>query len=89
MRLAGRAVAGGKTTWQMTVADSGPPGAGYGERLESCLLALCKAADIPAPMWLSRNTGELARVGKTTFLAEQFTEPVPFDFFEIRLHQRS
>ena len=85
MRLEGRAIADGRTAWAMTVADTCGPRAGFAERLECCLLALCKGADIPAPIWLSRNTGELARVGKTSFFAEQFAEPVRFDSFEIRL----
>jgi hypothetical protein len=70
----------------MTVPDGLPPGAGFADRLESCLLALCKSADIPAPIWLSKNTFELARIGKTSFSADQFAEPVRFDMFEIRLH---
>ena len=57
----------------------------FHDRLENCLLSLCRDADIPAPIWLSKNTTELARFKKTSFYAEQFAEKVNFDRFEIRI----
>ena len=57
----------------------------FHDRLENCLLSLCHDADIPAPIWLSKNTNDLARFKKTSFYAEQFAEKVNFDRFEIKI----
>ncbi len=52
--------------------------------LERCLIALCRALDIPIPLWLDKNTREFARFHQTLFFAGQFTETVYFDRFQIR-----
>lgn len=85
MELYGRIVKGHKTIYQKNVCDACAPQAGFRDRLEDCLLALCRDADIPVPIWLSKNSSELSRFGKTGFYAEQFTEPVTFDRFEIKI----
>ena len=83
MVLTGRLVKGHKTVYMKNISDTCPPAADFHDKLENCLLGLCKDADIPAPMWLSKNTAELARFKKTSFYAEQFAEAVSFDRFEI------
>jgi len=88
MTLNGRIVKGYKTVYQKSIADSCGPGSNFHDRLENCLLALCKNADIPAPMWLTKNTIELGRFNKTNFFAEQFPETVKFDRLEIKIAER-
>ncbi|NLM77926.1 MAG: hypothetical protein GX173_07550 [Ruminococcaceae bacterium] len=52
-------------------------------QLESCLIALCRTLDIPIPIWMKKNTWEFARFHQTIFFAEQFTEKIHFDRFQI------
>ena len=87
MILNGRIVKGHKTIYQKDIADTCGPTADFRDRLENCLLALCKDADIPVPMWLTKNTIELGRFKKTNFLAEQFPEPTKFDRMEIKISE--
>ncbi|MBP8989862.1 MAG: hypothetical protein KBG64_06555 [Clostridia bacterium] len=56
----------------------------FSARLERCLIALCHQLEIPVPLWMNKNTREFARFHQTVFPAEQFTEPVHFDRFQIR-----
>lgn len=56
----------------------------YTDRLEKCLLKLCKELGIPVPLWLKKNTREFARFKRTFFFSDQFEEKVGFDRFEIR-----
>ncbi len=53
-------------------------------RLERCLIELCRALEIPLPLWMEKNTREFARFHQTIFFAEQFTEPIHFGRFQIR-----
>ena len=85
MILTGRIIKGHKTKYQNMAADTCAPSSDFRDKLENCLLSLCRDADIPAPMWLSKNTAELARFSKTSFFAEQFAEAVSFDRFEIKI----
>lgn len=55
------------------------------KELEHALIRLCKALEIPIPLWLSKNTHEFAAFHQTIFFAEQYTETVAFDRFQIRL----
>jgi hypothetical protein len=59
----------------------------FREKLEKCLLEVCGSLDIPVPLWLKKNTRELAIFQRTFFSNEQFVERVWFDKFEIRLRQ--
>jgi hypothetical protein len=59
-------------------------GASFVKELEQALILLCKALEIPIPLWLSKNTHEFAAFHQTIFFAEQYTEPVAFDRFQIR-----
>lgn len=85
MIINGRLIKGHKTVYQHSIADTCPPASGFRDKLENCLLGWCGGADIPAPIWLSKNTSELARFHKTFFYAEQFTENVGFDRFELKI----
>lgn len=55
------------------------------QELEKALISLCKELEIPIPLWLSKNTHEFAAFHQTIFFSEQYTEPVKFDRFQIRL----
>ena len=68
-----------------SVHGPGAPERSFHDKLECCLLYLCRDADIPVPMWLSSNSKEFGRFRKTSFYAEQFNEKVNFDRFEIKL----
>ncbi len=57
----------------------------FRDKLENCLVELCSALEIPVPLWLKKNTKELAVFRKTFFSSEQFIEKVWFDKFEILL----
>ena len=59
----------------------------FRDKLEKCLIDLCKEMDIPVPLWLKKNTRELAIFRKTFFSSEQFIDKVWFDKFEIKLGQ--
>ena len=67
------------------VAESTSEDISFRDRLEACLLELCKSLDIPAPLWFEKNTREFAAYRKTFFSKEQFIEKVWFDKFEIIL----
>ena len=53
-------------------------------QLEKLLVELCHQMDVPIPLWLGKNTNEFARFHQTIFFAEQFTENIRFDRFQIR-----
>lgn len=57
----------------------------FRDALEKCLVDVCKKLDIPTPIWLKKNTVELAGYRKTFFTAEQFVEKVKFDKFIIEV----
>ncbi|HEX2946871.1 MAG TPA: hypothetical protein VHT96_13035 [Clostridia bacterium] len=57
----------------------------FRDKLEKCLIDLCAGMEIPVPLWLKKNTRELAIFRKTFFTPEQFVEKVWFDKFEIKL----
>ena len=59
--------------------------ASYAKCLEKALVELCRQMDIPVPMWMKKNTREFAAFGQTIFFAEQYTEKVRFDRFQIRV----
>jgi hypothetical protein len=67
---------------QTVTADG--DGASFVRELEQALILLCKALEIPIPLWLSKNTREFAAFHQTIFFADQYTEPVTFDRFQIR-----
>ena len=88
MTLNARIVKGYKTIYQKTIVDTCGPNASFRDKLENCLIALCKSADIPVPMWLSNNSSDLGKFGKTNFVATQFAEAVKFDRMEIKIIEK-
>lgn len=65
-------------------AENNDPALSFTDKLEQCLISVCKQMDIPVPPWLGKNTREFARFRRTFFFEEQFIEKVNFDRFEIR-----
>ena len=57
----------------------------FRDKLEDCLIRLCKELDIETPIWLKKNTTELALFRKTSFYKEQFMQEVKFYKLEIFL----
>jgi len=88
MVLTGKVFKGQKLVFHRSLADTCGENATFHDRLESCLINLCKEADIPVPIWLSKNTVELANFNKTSFIAEQFVENVKFTRFEIEFAEK-
>lgn len=63
------------------------PDVRFSLKLEHALILLCKELDIPVPIWMTKNTHEFAAFRQTIFFAEQYTEKVRFDRFQIRMLQ--
>jgi hypothetical protein len=59
----------------------------FRDKLEKCLLDLCRRLDTPVPLWLKKNTREFSIFHRTFFTSEQFVEKVWFDKLEIILGQ--
>jgi hypothetical protein len=53
-----------------------------GEEREA-LIALCREADLPVPMWLEKHDREFERFRRTAFLPDHFIEEVRFERLEI------
>ncbi len=49
------------------------------------LVALCREADLPVPMWLDKHEREFERFRRTAFLPDHFIEEVRFERMEIEL----
>jgi hypothetical protein len=49
------------------------------------LIALCREADLPAPIWLEKHDREFDRFRRTAFLPDHFIEEVRFERMEIEL----
>lgn len=84
MTLSGKLLVEGKIVREDSSEDN-ESGHSFRDKLENCLIALCSALEIPVPLWLKKNTRELAVFRKTFFTPEQFIEKVWFDKFEILL----
>ncbi|MBO4635552.1 MAG: hypothetical protein J5685_00225 [Clostridiales bacterium] len=83
MRLQGRLFISNKTTdiKEVTYSDDSVP---FSVELERALILLCRELDIPAPMWMAKNTKEFAAFRQTIFFSEQYVEKVRFDKFQIK-----
>ena len=55
----------------------------YQDRLEKCLVEICRLLSIEVPLWLTKNTREYVSFRRTSFNADQFFNPVIFERFEI------
>lgn len=84
MKLSGRIIMDSKIIKE-AFAEKSREGATYRDILEECLLLLCKELEIPAPLWLKKNTSEFINFRKTFFNKDQFVESVRFDVLEISL----
>lgn len=86
MTLTGRIFVETKLVREAETADN-DEGHSFRDKLETCLVDLCAKLEIPVPLWLKKNTRELAIFRKTFFTSEQFIDKVWFDRFEIKLGQ--
>lgn len=86
MRLSGRIVKDTKIIKEALV-ENNEDTLSFRDKLEECLIRLCKELDIQVPLWLKKNTSEFVTYQKTSFNGEQFVETVRFDRFDIRLDQ--
>lgn len=84
MILIGKLHVGGKLVKEAETKD-GDVSKSFRDKLEKCLIELCAQMDIPVPLWLKKNTRELAIFRRTFFSSEQFIDKVWFDKFEIIL----
>lgn len=84
MTLNGKIFVEGKLIKEAAAQDD-DPGHSFRDKLEACLVDLCALLDIPVPLWLKKNTRELAIFRRTFFTSEQFIDKVWFDRFEIML----
>lgn len=82
--LNGKIIIAGKLVRESS-AEDGDEAHSFRDKLEKCLIDLCYSMEIPVPLWLKKNTRELAIFRKTFFTPEQFMEKVWFDRFEIKL----
>ena len=57
----------------------------FADRLEGCLIKICRRLDVSVPIWLDKNTTEFACFRKTSFMADQFMDEVKFDRLEIQI----
>ena len=60
----------------------------FQQKLTNCLIDICKKMDIQVPIWMNKNTKELAKFNKTFFTDEQFMEKVYFERFEIEMKRK-
>lgn len=84
MTLFGKLFLEGKLIREAEAGDD-EVGRSFRDSLENCLLELCANLEIPAPLWLKKNTREFAIFKRTFFSREQFIDKVWFDKFEIKL----
>lgn len=84
MTLNGKLMVEGKIVRESTSEDNDGEHS-FRDKLEYCLVELCSSLEIPVPLWLKKNTRELAVFRKTFFTSEQFMDKVWFDKFEISL----
>jgi hypothetical protein len=84
MRLEGTAYKG-DSRLAMTTVEIPETSESFSHNLDQALLQLCKTLSLPLPLWLKKNTREFATFRQTTFSPDQYTEPVNFDQFYIKL----
>jgi hypothetical protein len=83
MRLVGKLYKG-TTILKEELVEVGDDAGTYQDRLEQCIIEVCRRLSIDVPLWLGKNTREYAAYRRTSFNADQFFNPVCFDRFEIR-----
>jgi len=82
MKLEGRVFAANLLLQEASV-ERPATGERFVTQLEHTLIDLCHQLEVPIPLWLEKNTHEFARFHQTIFFAEQFTEAIRFDRFQI------
>lgn len=50
-----------------------------------CSEKIYKALDLSEPIWLSKHQRELSRFRRVRFRAEDFLEPISFDWIELEI----
>ncbi|MFO7612566.1 MAG: hypothetical protein R6W99_08830 [Clostridia bacterium] len=66
-------------------AMAADPDMTFHEMMETAFLELTRSLDIPVPIWLKKNTREIAQYRKTYFEKEQFIEETYFDRFVLEI----
>ncbi|MCX7774117.1 MAG: hypothetical protein N2376_13505 [Clostridia bacterium] len=84
MVLVGKLIKG-TTTLDEKIAEVEDDKGTYQDRLEQCLVEVCRLLGIEVPIWLSKNTREYVSFRRTSFNADQFYHAVMFDRFEIKV----
>ncbi len=82
--LYGRIIKGGRIVREIEAVEKSE-GKPFRDNLEAALVRLCRELNIAVPIWLSKNTRELAISRRTSFYPNQFIEPVLFERFEIMM----
>lgn len=84
MKMIGKLIKGTTVLSEETVEAADSLGS-YQDRLEHCLVEMCRRLSIEVPLWLSKNTREYVAFRRTSFNADQFFNKVCFERFEIRI----
>jgi len=56
---------------------------GFDTALHQCIVEICHTLDLAKPIFLNKHMEEMTRFNRTVFYAEDFTEKIDFDTFEI------
>ncbi|MGI6664582.1 MAG: hypothetical protein ACOX3W_04110 [Christensenellaceae bacterium] len=51
--------------------------------LLACMEQVYKLFDLAEPVWVSKHAKDISQFGRTRFYADDFLEPINFDWFEI------
>ena len=84
MRLTGFLIYDGRNLRNASISNDNTDRC-FHDRLEDSFVSLCKELGISVPVWLKKNTKELAMCKKTSFFKDQFYDDFIYERFEIRL----
>lgn len=84
MKLFGRLIKNNYTLIELMVEDK-DDSKPFNQRLEKCLIKICRDLDVSVPIWLDKNTKEFACFRKTYFMPDQFIDEVRFEKMQIQL----
>jgi hypothetical protein len=84
MLLSGSLIVEGRHI-QRSKSSCEDPNKDFHSKLEESFISLCKDLKISVPLWLDKNTRELAMCKKTSFYPDQFDDVFIFDKFEMRI----
>ena len=57
----------------------------FNKSLDMALINICHSLNLPNIFWLSKNSKEFSKYQQTIFSSEQFSDPVNFTQFHIKL----